>query len=221
MKITKDLIVKIENEAKKYFENANGCHDWTHVERVRKNALKIGKKENADLKIIEIAALLHDIAKNSEMKKRGGFCHAETGAKMAEKILQKYKLSQEIINEVTHAIKTHRFRNKHQPETIEAKVLQDADRLDAIGAVGVARDFLFAGNKGSKILYTGREKELVARGLDYAYTKDDSAVLEYEVKLKHIKDLMLTRAGKKLARGRDKFMKNFFQRFWQEVKGVK
>lgn len=221
MKITREFINKIEKEAKGYFKGASGCHDWTHIERVKVLALKIGKKEKADLKILEISTLLHDAGRRKEMKNKGKFCHAQKGAKLAEKILKKYKLNNEVIKNISHCILTHRYRNNHIPETIEAKVLFDADKLDSIGAIGVARDFLFAGNAGSNTLYTGNEKNLAKADKDYSYTKEDSAFLEYEIRLKNIKNKMLTEEGKRIARNRHIFMKEFFKRFWQEVKGKK
>jgi uncharacterized protein len=215
------IIQRIEKEAKKYFVGASGCHDWTHVERVKKLAQHIGKKEKANLKIIEIAALLHDIGRKDEMNKKGLFCHAEHGAKIAKGILQKYKLRRDEIDDIVQCIETHRYRNNKIPKTIEAKVLYDADKLDSIGAIGVGRDFLFAGSAGSNTLYTGNEKKLARSGKDYSYTKEDSAVLEYEIKLKHLKDKMLTRTGKRIAKERSKFMDDFFKRFWMEIEGKK
>lgn len=221
MKLNKKIINKIEEDAKRYFEKSSGCHDWTHVERVRKNALKLAKKEGADLMIVEAAALLHDIARNAEIRKRGSFCHALEGAKKSVEILERYKIDLSIIEQVAHAIEAHRKRNSCEPKTIEAKVLQDADRLDSLGAVGVGRIFLFAGNMGSKTLYTGREKELAKTGKEYCYTKEDSAAMEYEAKLKYIKDKMLTKTGKEIAKERSVFMKDFFQHFWDEIAGKK
>lgn len=222
--VNRKMIGNIEKEAKKYFVGASGCHDWTHTERVRKLAIKIGKKEKADLKIIEVAALLHDISRKEEMKKKGIFCHAEKGAIEAKKILKKYKLNNDIISSIAHCIRSHRFRGENIPETIEAKVLYDADKMDSIGAIGVARDFLFAGNAGLGNLYTGNEKrlaKLVKKGQDFNYTPEDSAILEYEIKLKHIKNKMLTKEGRRIAKDRDGYMQKFFQRFWREVKGEK
>jgi len=209
----------IEVEAKKYFEGASGCHDWSHIERVRKLALHIGKNEKADLGILEIAVLLHDIGRKGEMKAKGIFCHAEAGARTARKILKKYKFKEDQIEKITHCIEAHRYRNAHVPQTIEAKALYDSDKLDSIGAIGVARDFLFAGNAGSNCLYTGNEKKLAKSGKDYSYTKEDSAILEYEIKLKRIKDKILTKTGKQIAKERHKFMKQYFERFWKEVEG--
>ena len=221
MKITKKIIQQIEKEAKNYFKGASCCHDWTHVERVKALALKIGKKEKADLKVLETAALLHDIGRRDEMKNQGSFCHAERGVELAEQILKKYKLDRKIVDNILHCVKTHRYRNNHKPKTIEAKVLFDSDKLDSIGAIGIARIFLFAGNAGSKNLYTGNEKKLAKANKNYSYTKEDSAFLEYEIKLKHIKNKIITHEGKRMAKNRDNFMKKYFKVFWQEVEGKK
>lgn len=219
MKIDKDFIDAISAEAKKYFDGASGCHDWSHVERVRNLSLKIGRKNGADLSILEVAALLHDIARKDEMCSRGDFCHAEEGARMARQILTKLECDQKFIDDVAHCIETHRFRNEKKPQSIEAKTLYDADKIDALGAVGIGRNFLFAGNAGAKLMYTGREKELAKSGQNLAYTDDDTAVMEYEYKLKFLKDRLLTDAGKKIALDRHTYMEDFFKRFWDEVAG--
>ena len=91
MRINRKVIKQIEQEAKKYFKDASGCHDWTHVERVETLALWIGKKEKADLDILEIAAILHDIGRKKEMENKGKFCHAAEGVKLAKDILSKLK----------------------------------------------------------------------------------------------------------------------------------
>lgn len=225
-KITKNLIKKIEAEAKKYFQKASGCHDWTHVERVRTLALKICKKEKADLGILELAALLHDIHKPEEMKSKGKFCHAEKGAETARKILKKYGVGDNAIKKVAHCIISHRTKNNYTPEILEAKILYDADRLDGIGAIGIARDFQFAGFIAAhlakpKLLYTGREKQLVKSGRKYDYTPDDTAILEYEKEIKYIKNKLLTKEGKRIGKERHNYMKKFFERFWKEVKAEK
>lgn len=218
-KISKKTIQEIETEAKDFFREASGCHDWSHVERVRKLALHIGKNENADLGILEVAALLHDIGRRDEMKSKGLFCHAEKGAELAGEILERFGFNKELKNRIVHCIASHRNRTKQKPESLEARILFDADKLDSSGAVGVARDFLFAGNAGSNCLYTGNEKKLAKSKVNYSYTKEDSAILEYEINLKHIKDRMLTKTGKLIAKERHEFMKKFFERFWQEVNG--
>jgi len=219
MKITKKVIKKVESEAKKYFLGASGCHDWTHVQRVYNLAMNIGKKENADLSILALASLLHDIGRKEEMKSHGKFCHAEKGAELAFKILKKYKLDEELVNNILHCIISHRYRNNNIPETIEAKVLFDSDKLDSIGAIGIGRCFLFAGYLGNP-LYTGNELVLTNSKKDHSYTAEDTAILEYEVKLKNIRDKMLTKTGSRIAKNRHDFMTLYFKIFWQEVNGT-
>ena len=220
MKINKKIIKQIETEAKKYFTNASGCHDWTHIERVYKLAMNIGRAEGADLKILAAACLLHDIGRREEMRSCGKISHEEKGAELAEKFLRKLKLDQSIVENITHCIIAHRYRHAREPKTIEAKVLFDADKLDSLGAVGVGRIFLFAGYFKNPI-YTGREKKLAKSGAGHSYSKEDTAVLEYEVKLKYVKDRILTATGKKIAQGRHDFMVLFFKNFWEEVEGAK
>ncbi|MCK5415993.1 HD domain-containing protein [Candidatus Parcubacteria bacterium] len=217
----KKIITDIKNEAKTFFVDASGCHDWSHIERVHNLSQKIGKEENADLDILKLASYLHDIARKQEMEVKGTFCHAEKGAEMALNLLKKYNLNNDVINNVVHCISTHRYRNNKKPETIEACVLYDSDKLDSIGAVGIARTFLFAGNAASGKMYTGNEKEIVKTGKDYSYTNEDSGYLEYEVKLKHIKNKMLTETGKKVAKERHDFMKIYFSQFFNEIEGKK
>lgn len=216
----KQLIEAIETEAKKHFVGASGCHDWTHVERVRALARRIARAEGADLFVVEASALLHDIAKTEEMRAKGGFCHAEEGAKRARSILERLGVGPETVDHIVACIGTHRKRKGAEPESPEAKILFDADKLDSIGAVGVGRDFFFAGTIGKK-LYSGREAEHAHDGIDRSYTEDDTALLEYELHLKHLKDRMLTKTGKAIAKERSDFMKDFFTQFWKEVEGRK
>ena len=211
----KEIIKKIEKEAKKYFSGADGCHDWTHVERVRNLALRIGKKEKADLFVLEIAALLHDIKKKDEMKAKGLLCHAEHGGKAARKILKKYSLKKEIVENIVHSVEAHRYRNNIFPSTVEAKALFDADKLDSIGAVGIGRDFLFAGEIGAKFHDPNVDIKKTKE-----YSKDDTAYREFLVKLSKIKDQIITKEGKRIAKERHKYIVEFFERLNKEVKGV-
>lgn len=211
----RDIIQKIEKEARNFFEGADGCHDWTHVERVRNLALRIGKKEKADLFALEIAALLHDVKKKDEMKAKGLFCHAECGAKVARRILEKYKLDKKTIENIVHSIEAHRYRNKVFPSTVEAKALFDADKLDSIGAVGIGRDFLFAGEIGAKF----HDPDVNIRKTK-EYSRDDTAYREFLVKLSKIKDQVITSEGKTIAKERHRYMVEFFRRLNKEVKGI-
>ncbi len=219
MKINNKIIEQIKKTAKEYFVCSSGCHDWTHVERVYNLALKIAKKEGADVGIVKIATYLHDIGRKEEMEGGGKVCHAERGVELADTILSQYNLDEDIVKNIKHCILSHRSRNDHKPKTIEAKTLFDADKLDSIGAVGIGRDFLFAGYLGA-YLYTGKEKKASKEAKKYAYTKEDTALLEYYFKLKKIKTEILTKTGKKIAKERYEYMAEFFKRFESEIKGI-
>ncbi len=208
------IVEKIREEAKKYFLDAKPTHDWSHVERVYNLCMHIGKKENADLEILGIAALLHDIGREQEDKTKGKLDHAIIGAEMAREILKKHNFKEDKINKIVHCIETHRFRNNKIPETKEAKVLFDADKLDAIGAIGIGRAFLFSGEVGARLHISDIDINNTKE-----YTKEDTAYREFLVKLSKIKDRMLTDEGKRIAEERHRFMVKFFNRLNEEVKG--
>jgi len=219
-KINNKIINEIRNEAKKFFVSTYGCHDWSHVERVYNLTLRIAKKEKADVGIIKLAAYLHDIGRREEMQSKGKVDHAEKGVELAKEILVKHDLDQKTKENILHCILSHRYRNNYKPMTIEAKILFDADKLDSIGAVGIGRDFLFAGSSGSNCLYTGNEKKLAKNAREFAYTNEDSAFLEYFFKLRKIKSKIMTKTGKKIAEERHNYMVDFFKRFELEIKGL-
>lgn len=209
-----DLFNKIKEEVKNKLSGINSCHDWEHTERVYNLAMYIGRKENADLEILSIAAILHDIARKEQDESNGRIDHAERGAILAKEILEKHDLLEEKIENILHCIETHRYRNDKIPQTKEAKILYDADKLDAIGAVGIGRAFSFAGHIGAKV-----HNKDVDLSKTEQYSIDDTAWREYEVKLKYLKDKMLTDEGKRIAERRHKFMEIFFDRLNKEVDG--
>jgi uncharacterized protein len=209
------LFEKFKNQISRLFKGSKGSHDWEHTERVLNLAVHIGKKEKADLNIIKYAAILHDIARAAEDRSRGKLCHAALGARMAFKILKKTGMNYKKIKHITHCIETHRYRGNKKPKTLEAKVLFDADKLDSIGAVGIGRAFLFAGEVGAKLHNKG-----VNISKTKAYSKEDTAYREYLVKLKHIKKKVMTAEGKRLATERHRFMVEFFERINKEVDGI-
>ncbi len=210
-----DLFEQIKEEVRYFFEESKGSHDWEHVERVYNLALHIGQKENADLEILKLAVILHDIGRAEQDNSKGKICHAEIGAALARQLLEKYGLEKEKIDKIVHCIETHRFRNSKEPKSKEAKILFDADKLDSIGAVGVGRAFLFAGEHGNKL---HNSKGIDVEKTD-AYTREDTAYREFIVKLRKIKDKMLTQEGKRIAEERHKFMEEFFERLNKEVEG--
>lgn len=209
------ILGKLKERVKPYFASSNGAHDFSHIERVYNLSLHIGKMEDADLFIISLAAILHDIARSLQDRSNGLICHAKRGVKIAQEILSDLEVENEIIQRVCHCILTHRYRNNHLPETIEARVLFDADKLDSIGACGIGRAFLFAGGIGATLHIKDMEIKK-----SQVYTREDTAYREYKVKLKKIKDQMLTKEGKRLAVKRHEFMKKFFVQLDREVSGL-
>lgn len=206
---------KIRGITQKKFGKASSCHDWDHVNRVYELALIIAAKEKADLNIVKAAVLLHDIKRAKEMTQNGKICHAAEGAKEAGKILKKLDFNPEFISAVCHCIVSHRYRSKTQPATIEAKILSDADKLDALGAVGIGRSLLFAGKVGAR-LHNSDAPDIYATSM---YGQDDTFYREYMVKLRHLQNRMYTKTGRKIAKERTKYMKNFIDRLEKEIKG--
>lgn len=164
--------------------------------------------------VLLIAAYLHDIGRCSQDASNGAVCHAEKGAEMARSIIQDLPLSDMQKENIIHCVRSHRFRGNHAPRTAEAKILFDADKLDSIGAVGVARAFLFAGEVGARLHNPDIDVE-DAR----PYSKDDTGFREFKVKLTKIKDRILTKEGQEMAGERHDFMEEFFKRFLEEYDG--
>ncbi len=209
-------IEDIKDFAIKCFSNTRGSHDWEHTQRVYNLCMHIGRAEGADMEVLEIAAFLHDVGRPYEHETKGGVCHAEKGAHMAYELLAEYPISDEQRANIVHCIQTHRFRGNNRPETLEARVLFDADKLDAIGAVGVARAYLFAGEVGAKLHNPDVEPQDAA-----PYSEEDTGYREYKLKLSRVKDRMLTSEGRRMAQERHAFMEEFFTRFTQEYMGDK
>ena len=208
------LFKQVESEAKRFFRSARGSHDWDHTQRVLSLCLRIGKKERGNLEILRLAALLHDIGRAEEDRSNGKICHSRAGASMAGQILKAHGIKKETMNRVIHCIQTHRFRKRRFPVSKEAKILFDADKLDSIGAVGIGRAFLFAGEVGARL----HNKDIDLRKTK-PYTKEDTAYREYLIKLRKIKDRIFTKEGKRIARERHRFMVEFFKRLNRETDG--
>jgi len=212
--VPKALVSRIREEAGAFFKSARGSHDWDHTGRVLRLALRIGRKEKADLGVLELAALLHDIGREEEDRSRGKICHGRSGAALAKAILERHGCDAAVVRAVVHAIRTHRFRRGGAPRTLEARVLFDADKLDSIGAVGIGRAFLFAGEVGARLHDPAID---IAR--TKAYTREDTAYREYLVKLRRVRGRMTTREGKRIAAERHRFMAAFFDRLNKETDG--
>lgn len=209
-----DMVEQIKKRAKKFFSNSKGSHNWEHTLRVYNLCLHIGEKENADMEILKIAAILHDIGREYQDRSNGKICHAEKGAQLARELLSEFKIEKEKINKIIHCIETHRFRGNKVPKSKEAKILFDADKLDSIGAVGIGRAFLFAGEIGAKL-----HNKNVDINKTKSYTKEDTAYREYMVKLRKVKGRMFTDESKRIAEERHNFMVKFFDRLNKEIDG--
>jgi uncharacterized protein len=210
-------INSVKDETIKKFYTKNGSHDWDHTERVYNMCLHIGKKEKADIIVLKLAALLHDIGREEQDKSKGVLCHARIGAKLVPELLKNQGFDNNIIDSVVHCVKTHRFRKGNVPESLEAKILFDADKLDCIGAIGVARAIYFSAGHGAKI--HNHNHTNIYDTLEYS--KEDTAYREFNVKLKNVKSKMLTNEGKRIAEQRHDFMEKFFEQLNNEVDGKK
>lgn len=200
--------------SRRHCEAEGGSHGPDHTERIYSMALAIGRKMNARLDILAAAALLHDIGRRLETAGRGKVCHAAKGGEMAKAILTDLGFSAADREAIVHCIRSHRFRGNETPQTTEAKILFDADKLDSIGAVGIGRAFLFAGKIGARL----HDAE-IDLGRTRAYSTDDTAYREFRVKLTGVLERMLTEPGKKLAERRHAFMEIFFDELNREIYG--
>jgi len=208
------MLDTVERMAYTYFQGARGSHHWDHTLRVRRLCERIGAAEGVDMDVLLTSAYLHDIARRHQDDSNGAVCHAEKGAQLAGAIVKKLPLTADQKENILHCIRSHRFRGNHKPRTPEAKVLFDADKLDAIGAGGVARAFLFAGEVGAR-LHNDENRIEDTR----PYSIDDTGYREFKLKLCKIKDRMQTIEGLKLAEERHAIMEEFFKRSMEENEG--
>ncbi|KQT16884.1 phosphohydrolase [Chryseobacterium sp. Leaf404] len=198
---------------KEKLEGAEAGHDWFHIERVWKLSKKIAETENCNLDVVELSALLHDIA---DPKFHEG---DETLAlKISRGLLENLKVDEKVIQQVLFVIQNISFKNRREvPENlpIELKIVQDADRIDAIGAIGIARTFNFGGFKNNLMYHPDIEPKLNMSKEEYKKSNGTTINHFYE-KLLLLKDLMNTNEGKKIAEERHQFMLNFLNQFYKE-----
>jgi uncharacterized protein len=212
--IPPELLAALRQISAQHCLEEGGSHGPDHTERVLQNALAIGHNMNARLDILAPAALLHDIGRSQESRSKGGICHADLGAEMAEPILRKLGYNEEDRDAICHCIRAHRFRGSAEPNSLEARILFDADKLDSIGAIGIGRAFLFAGQIGARL----HNAEIDPNSTD-AYSGEDTAYREFQVKMSQVRGQMLTPVGRKLARRRHEFMEIFFAELNLEIYG--
>ncbi len=210
------LIENTISFVKLQLKDAEGGHDWFHIERVYKNTLAIAKNEKCDLLVCQLGALLHDIA---DSKFHNG--DEKIGPKTARYFLENENVSEEIIEHVIQIIENISFKGgnfEKKFNSIELQVVQDADRLDAIGAIGIARTFNYGGFKNRTIYNPEIQPNLKMSKEEYKNSNAPTINHFYE-KLLMLKDKMNTDSGKKMAEKRHEFMETFLEQFFEEWNG--
>jgi uncharacterized protein len=207
-----DLIAR----ARALYAETDTAHDFDHVLRVLTLVRRIGPAEGADMHLLEVATLLHDIARAGEVE--NGVDHAQAGAERARAIVQEWGYTPDEAAAVARIIAAHRFRNDAPPQTVEEKVLYDADKLDAIGAIGVGRAFAYAGRTGQRLWSPVPPHARATQRVDPA---SHSPSIEFVVKLSRLADALHTEAARAIARERHAFMVAFFERLDAEIEGEK
>lgn len=201
---------------KQQLENAEGGHDWFHIERVYKNALLIAQEESCDLQVVKLGALLHDIA---DSKFHGG--DERIGPQKARVFLESQEVDPSIIEHVLQIIENISFKGGNFEKSFHSKeleIVQDADRLDAIGAIGIARTFNYGGFKNRPIYNPAIQPNLHMSKEEYKNSEAPTLNHFYE-KLLLLKDRMNTPTGKKIALERHRFMEHFLSQFYAEWDG--
>ncbi len=192
---------------------ADSAHDQEHIYRVLNNALVIAQaEENVNYDVLIAACLLHDIARQDQLKDPD-ICHAEAGAQMAEHFLLSAGYQEEFASAVASCILTHRFRKNRPPESLEAKILFDADKLDVVGAVGIARTLAYQGTIGAS-LYSRDGTGSISDGSE---DTQPSFFREYHFKLKKLYDRFYTQKGEEIARQRQTAAAAFYVSIYKEI----
>lgn len=203
---------------KQKLENAEAGHDWFHIERVYKNALLIAQHEDCDIEIVKLGALLHDIA---DSKFNDG--DETVGPRIAREFLVGQNVEKEKIEHVVNIIENISFKDGNFEKkftSIELEIVQDADRLDAIGAIGIARTFNYGGFKNRQLYNPNISPKMNMTKEEYK-NSDAPTLNHFYEKLLLLKDKMNTKTGKELAVNRHRFMENFLSQFYAEWDGEK
>lgn len=209
--MTKETYNLIENYMLSCMEDS--AHDKEHIYRVLYNALEIAKAEDdVDYDVLITACLLHDIGRREQFE-NPAMCHAMVGGEKAYRFLMENGLDEEFSRKVKHCIQTHRFRKSMQPESVEAKILFDADKLDVTGALGIARTLMYKGNVAEPIYNVLPSGEISDGTQDTA----PSFFREYKFKLEKLYDKFYTAKGVQLAQERRGIAVAFYESLYQEV----
>jgi uncharacterized protein len=202
----------IKRKVKRMLDGRDPAHDFHHIMRVYKNAKLIGRREGTNMEILLLAVLLHDLVvypKGSTKSSKS----SDESADLAENILQSYSYPQDKINQICYCIWVHNYSKRLVPASLEGRILQDADRLDALGAIGIARTFSIGGSEGRKFYNTDDPFCRSNRDLD-----DKQWTLDhFHIKLLKLEGFMHTKTARKIAQERTRFMMLFMRQLQKEI----
>lgn len=213
---TKTVLTEIQSFVKQQLKDAEGGHDWFHTERVYKNAMQITKHEKCIIEVVAFAALLHDVA---DSKFHNG--DETIGPKIARTFLETQKVDPKTIEHVIAIIENISFKGgnfKTKFNTIELQIVQDADRLDAMGAIGIARAFNYGGYK-NRGLYDPQIEPNLNMTIEEYKKSNAPTINHFHEKLLLLKDKMNTNTGREMAKGRHEFLESFLKQFYKEWEG--
>jgi uncharacterized protein len=213
-----ELVKTVASEVRTLMSGESSGHDWWHVYRVWKMSQRIGKNEKADMLVVELAALLHDIA---DWKFNNG--DESAGAREAKKILKKFSTEESVIDHVCEIINSSSYKGagtKSIMSSIEGKIVQDADRLDGMGAIGVGRTFAFGGHM-KRVMHDPDIKPTIHKTKEEYMRHVGTTINHFYEKLLLLKDRMNTVTAKKIAKDRHKYLVNFLKEFYEEWEGKK
>lgn len=222
-----DILRKIKEIVEREENCTDSGHNIEHTLRVYNTCFELAEgNPEVDFEVLKFAALLHDIGGQKEIQDKSGKTdHALVGAEMAQSILEQIGLPEEKIKHVKDCITSHRFKTDNQPKTIEAKILFDADKLDAIGAIGIARAFTWIGNNRAKIYYKPENLDnYINENLDGKINgriqdkSKHSPQIEFETKTKFIVDRLYTKKAREIGTERLEYFKSFLDRLENEIR---
>lgn len=210
------IVETVAGKVRRVLNKEDPSHDWPHVRRVQNMAVFIGERENADIFVIVLAALLHDVG---DWKLYRG--DETVGPRLARQILNTVDVPTETVTHVCEIIATMSFKGagvESRMTTLEGKVVQDADRLDALGAIGIARCFSYGGHKGRPIHDSSRPP--VFHQTKESYLQESTSINHFYEKLLLLADLMNTETGRTIARERHRLMEGYLKKFHLEWEGL-
>lgn len=211
------VIRRVEEAVRLEMERADKAHDWHHIDRVRTMALRIADEEGGDPELIELAALVHDVGDRKMHESEAEGLIALTA------LLSRCSVPQDLAARVIDIAQRVSFKGAGVPDdmtTLEGKIVQDADRLDALGAIGIARTFVYGGSKGRPMYDPENAATIHTDAESYFGDKTSSTLHHFYEKLLHLQDRMHTRSGRRIAAQRHDYMEQFLKRFLLEWDGL-